>query len=145
MHGMFLDQTPFEDTVENKRYLRNISAMVKHADRVKWPKLVLHSPGVVPSANLTNSLVDVTIVYEGTYGNLEDKVDMRKRLTKMSGDRANYGMVVHSLPKETGRGGLRRLINSVKQNVQYMLITTLDEEYEKGLGPRWSELLSLTW
>jgi hypothetical protein len=145
MHGMFLDQKPFEDTVENKRYLRNISAMAKHADRVKWPKLVLHCPGVVPSTNLTNSLVDVTVVYEGTYGNLEDKVDMKKRLKKMPGDRGNYGMVVHSLPKETGRGGLRRLISSVKQNVQYMLITTLDEEYENGLGSRWSEFLSLTW
>lgn len=145
MHGMFFDQTPFEDTVENKRYLRNISAAVKHADGIKWPKLVVHNPGVVPSANLTSGLVDIIIVYEGMYAQVEGRAGMKKRLAKMPRDRANYGMVVYSLPKETGRGGLRKLINSVRQNVEYMLITTLNEEYGKGFGSRWSEFLSLTW
>jgi hypothetical protein len=145
MHGIFFDQTPFEDTVENNRYLRSINAVVKHADGIKWPKLVVHNPGVVPSVNLTSGLADIIIVYEGMYGHVEDKTSMKKRLAKMPGDRANYGMVVHSLPKETGRSKLRKLINGVRQNVKYILITTLDEEYGRGFGSRWFEFLSLTW
>lgn len=145
MHGIFFDQTPFEDSVANNRYLRSINAAVKQADGIKWPKLVVHNPGVVPSMNLTSSLADVIIVYEGMYGHVEDRAGMKKRLAKMPGDRSNYGMIVHSLPKETGRGGLRKLINTVRQNVKYILITKFDEEYGTGFGLRWSEFLSLTW
>jgi hypothetical protein len=145
MYGIFFDRTPFEDTAENNEYLRNISAAVKHADGIQWPRLVVHNPGVVPNANLSSTFVDVTIVFDGQYKDVEERKDMKKRLAKFPGNRANYGMVIHSLPEKIRRGGLRKLINSVKQNVKYMFITTLDEKYGKGFGSRWSDFLSLTW
>ncbi|KAF2788862.1 hypothetical protein K505DRAFT_285346 [Melanomma pulvis-pyrius CBS 109.77] len=126
MHGIFFDQTPFEDSPQARRYLKNISTTVKRSKGIKWPRTVIHNPGVVPNANLTISQVDITVVFEGVYGKVESRGAMKRRLAKIPGDRSNYGVLVHSAPADISRGGLRRLINNVRQNVHIAEHPTLE-------------------
>jgi len=56
-----------------------------------WPRIVIHSPGMVPKGNLTVPQVDVTVVFGGAYRSVPIKDRLRNSLTVPPGNRSNYG------------------------------------------------------
>lgn len=154
LDGIFFDQTPYQSSnetleAEARNYLRNISLTVKHSQGFREPRLVIHNPGRMPNVNLMTPQVDITIVFEGMYADVPEHEELRKRLSKpgegLGRRRENYGSLVYGLPESIGKGGLRRLINGLKKDMQYMLVTDLNEGRYEGWGSRWEEFLDLCW
>jgi len=79
--------------------------------------VVIHNPGVVPKANPTVPQIDVTAVFEWAYRNVPIKDKSKSSLAVLPGSRSNYRVLIHGLPKEFRQVGLRKLINSMHQNV----------------------------
>lgn len=70
---------------------------------------------------------------------------LKQQLSAMPGRRENYGVLIHSLPRETGRTGLRRLINELKKDVQHIFVTDRREEVYREFPKIWEDFLDLLW
>ena len=145
IHGIYFDKTPAEDVGDARTYLKNISAAVRHEGFLE-PRLVVHNPGTVPNVNLTSYPADVTVVFEGEYKNMPKKEEMRAKLQALEHRREDYAYLVHSTPENISRGALRRIINGVRRDVEWLFVTdgAGDGKYD-GYGSRWEEFLSLMW
>ncbi|KAF2866430.1 Spherulation-specific family 4-domain-containing protein [Massariosphaeria phaeospora] len=145
LHGIFFDQTPSEDIGDAKQYLKSASATVCHSDGFLEPKLVVHNPGRVPNSSLESYHADVTVVFEGAFEDVPTRDKIRAQLNDRSGGRSDYAYLVHSMPQENGKIGLRRLINGVRRDIQWLYVTDRKENVYGDYSAHWEDFLSLTW
>ncbi|KAH7116121.1 Spherulation-specific family 4 [Dendryphion nanum] len=117
LQGLLFDRTPATDSLQAREYLVNISAIAKHSDGFLSPMILIHNPGRVPDTNMTNSYVDMTVVFEGAYEMLPTHESTKKALSSLRGDRDSYAFMVHSTPTGVENARLRRMINSVRKDV----------------------------
>jgi hypothetical protein len=143
--GIFFDRTPTHASPEMAAYMKNISATVKHSDGFMGPRLVAQSPGRLPDTDLMNAYIDLTIVFEGGYRHVPSHEQLKADLASFPGVREDYGVLVHSFPKELGRVGLRRLINGLKKDVQYIFLTERSDEVYNAFGKIWDIVLNLLY
>lgn len=146
IHGIFFDRTPSQDVDDARGYLKNISAKVRHSEGFLEPKLVIHNPGVVPNASLASYRADITVVFEGAYEELPKRDDMKAKLSELQGRRDEFAYFVHSVPKDIRRGGIRKIVDRTRRDVEWLFVTTLvgEKRYE-GYGGMWEGFLELTW
>lgn len=144
--GIFFDRTPTEDVNDARAYLKNVSATVRHLEGFLKPEIVVHNMGKVPDENITGYHADVTVVFDGEYGELPDRKVLREKLRGLKGRREDYGEVVHSVPRTLSRGGVRKIVNRARRNVGWLFVTDRmgDNRYE-CYSDRWEEFLDLTW
>ncbi|KAF1955909.1 hypothetical protein CC80DRAFT_526036 [Byssothecium circinans] len=131
--GIFFDRTPFEeweregnntsDEGTAKEYLRNITEAVRHAEGFLRRKVVIHSPGSVPNVNLTSAHADVTVVFEGAYAEIPARGWMREKLVSLGKRREEFAYLVHDVPKGIKRGGVRRIIDGSRRNIEWLFVT----------------------
>ncbi|UPX18769.1 uncharacterized protein EKO05_0009060 [Ascochyta rabiei] len=148
LNGIFFDQTPSKDEGSAREYLRNISATVRHSEGFLEPRLVVHNPGCAPDAGLVRYRVDVVVVFEGLYSDLPSREQLKnqsKDLEQHNMHRENFGMLIHSTPSNIGNIGLRKVIDSLRRDTQWLYITDLIEDVYDGYGSLWEQWLSLTW
>lgn len=144
LNGIFFDQTPSTGSIETNSYLNNISATVKHS-KFNSPNLVIHSPGSIPSEELKVADLDITIICEGEFGDIPPHEEFRRKLGKLSTRRENYGVLLHSLPEELGRIGVRKVIDELRKDVQYVFMTDRTEKVYEGFGTFWEDFVDLSW
>ncbi|KAL1593250.1 hypothetical protein SLS60_010858 [Paraconiothyrium brasiliense] len=144
--GIFFDHTPAEDVDDSRAYLKNVSATVRHSEGFLEPTLVVHNPGKMPDANMTSYHADVTVVYEGEYKEMPARDEIKAKLCELHGRREDYAEIVHSVPGNITRGGMRKIINDVRRNVEWLFITDRmgDNKYE-WYSNRLEEFLDLTF
>jgi hypothetical protein len=172
IHGIYFDRTPSQEEQSDEegegegedegkgksegegdagmvaRYMRNISATVKHADGFAEPKILIHNPGMVPDANLTKqyeAYVDITVVFDRSWRDLPTATDMKRRLGAFKGSREQFAYLIHDTPKEIGKTGIRKVINNVRKNAQYVFVTDLGGKWEEGVAAIWRWVLEMTW
>ncbi|KAF9739387.1 hypothetical protein PMIN04_008361 [Paraphaeosphaeria minitans] len=146
LSGIFFDHTPAEDIDDARTYLKNVSATVRHTEGFLQPAIVVHNPGTVPDANMTNYHADVTVVFEGAYGDLPSRGETKAELQGLDGRRMDYAEIIHSVPRTMSRGGIRRIINGERRHVGWLYVTDRmgDNKYE-WYSDRWEEFLDLTF
>ncbi|KAK7187612.1 hypothetical protein DPSP01_003706 [Paraphaeosphaeria sporulosa] len=144
--GIFFDHTPAEDVNDARIYLKNVSATVRHTEGFLEPTIVVHNPGKVPNANMTNYQADVTVVFEGEYKSMPPREETKAKLRDLGGRRQDYAEIIHSVPRTMSRGGIRKIINGERRYVGWLYVTDRmgDNKYE-WYSDRWEEFLDLTF
>jgi hypothetical protein len=148
LNGIFFDETPYKNEGNMCEYLRNISAAVRHSKGFLEPKLVVHNPGHVPDAAMVRYRTDMIVVFEGEYSELPSREQLRhsvKDLELHSLHRQNFGMLINSIPSNTSNVDLRKVVDNLRQNVEWLYITDLTENVYSSYGSLWERWLSLTW
>ena len=149
LHGIYFDQTPWKDDEDGvaKAYLRNVSATVRHTDGWARPGegLVVHNPGRVPDAEMMAYRPDIVVVYEGTYEDMPSRERLHAQVAEAKGDRKDYAMLVHSVPKDLHRGGLRKILERIRRDVEWLYVTDLVVDEYAGYGSLLELWLSVAW
>jgi hypothetical protein len=149
LHGIFFDQTPWHDdgSEEVREYMRNVSKTAKGS--AGWAGeqegVVVYNPGRVPEIDLMAYAPDITIVFEGKYADVPKREDLRPKLQAAMGGRESYAMLINSVPKDLGRGGLRKIVESVRREVEWLYVTDLTEDVYTGYGSVWEDWLNVAW
>ncbi|KAF2828955.1 hypothetical protein CC86DRAFT_392221 [Ophiobolus disseminans] len=149
LHDIYFDQTPWEDDDEGvaAAYLRNVSVTVRHTDGWAGPGegLVMHNPGRVPDVGLMADRPDMVVVYEGIYDNMPSRETLHAQVREAKGDRKDFAMLVRSIPNDLGRGGLRKVVERVRRDVQWLIrahpnlrfLCTINPHNGPGYPPWW--------
>ncbi|KAF2688139.1 hypothetical protein K458DRAFT_440834 [Lentithecium fluviatile CBS 122367] len=129
IHGIYFNHTPTSDVDGARTYLKNFGTTVRHEEGFLEPKVVVHNPGMVPDANMTSYHADITVVFESEYRDLPNRKDVREKLKTLGGRREDYAHLVHSLSEKVSRGGIRKIVDGARRDVQWLYMTN-----QTGLG-----------
>jgi hypothetical protein len=149
LHGVYFDQTPWKDDGAGvaKAYMQNVSAAARRI--AGWAGnrqgLVVYNPGRVPDVGIMAYAPDITVVFEGAYSDVPRKEEMSAQLVAVRSSRESCAMLIHSMPKDLGRGGLRRIIESVRKDVEWLDLTDLTENVYTGYASFWDDWLDVAW
>ncbi|KAF1919940.1 Spherulation-specific family 4-domain-containing protein [Ampelomyces quisqualis] len=143
VRGVYFDRAP---SAEGEGYLRNVSGAVRGWGGGEGEAgLVVVNTGRVPVVNSTALEADITVVFEGAYVDLPAREELSMQLAELKGARERYAMLVHSVPKDLGRGGLRRIVERVRRDVEWLYVTDLTEDVYSGYPSFWEDWLDVTW
>ncbi|KAH7398537.1 Spherulation-specific family 4-domain-containing protein [Pyrenochaeta sp. MPI-SDFR-AT-0127] len=145
LDGIYFDQTPFKDEENARVYLKNISATVRHSEGFRGAPMVVHNPGRVPDEGLMVYKPDLAIVFEGVYADMPRKENLHNMLEGSRSNRQDLGMLIHSVPSNISRGGLRKIIDDVRRDVEWLFVTDLTEDVYTWYGSIMEEWLNLVW
>ena len=149
LHGIYFDATPWRDSEDGmaRAYMRNVSATVRHT--TGWAGegegIVVHNPGRVPDKEMMAYKPDIVVAFEGAFAGLPSRDKLHGQLADKKGGRDDYAMLVHSMPSHLGRGGLRRIIESVRIDVQWLYMTDLTADVYTGYGSLLETWLDVAW
>jgi hypothetical protein len=149
LDGIFFDRTPWKNDDEGKvqAYLRNVSATVRTADG--WADgrkgLVVHNSGHIPDADLMDEKPDILVMFEGAYSDMPERKALHAELAAAKGERESFAMLVNSVPGDLGRGGLRRIVESVRRDVEWLYLTNLTDNVYAGYSSFWEQWLDVSW
>lgn len=146
MHGVFFDNTPFSDVDIEREYLNNISTAMRLADGFVAAKLVIHNTGITLDAGVAAGEADIRVVFEGPYDLMPRKETMSKRLEGQKGSRKECAYLVHSIPQDMGKPGIRKIVDEVRQNAEWLYVSDrMGPEKWEGYPNIWEEFLDLVW
>jgi len=145
LSGIYFDRTPYKNQSYAQAYLQNISATVRHSDRFGARAFVVQNPGRVPAEGLLLYKPNVTVVFEGAYADVPDRGALHETLTPLKAAREDFAMLVHSVPGVLGRTGLRKIIDSVRKEVEWLHLTDLTDDAYSGVGGLLETWLDVTW
>ncbi|RMZ70609.1 cell surface [Pyrenophora seminiperda CCB06] len=132
LSGIYFDHTPHKDQDATRAYLQNISATVRHADGFGAQTLVVQNPGQVPDEGLMMGVdrPNVTVVFEGAYADVPNRGALHEMLAPLNANatRENFALLVHSAPDGLGGTGLRKMIDGVRREVEWLYVTDLTDE-----------------
>ncbi|KAL5117887.1 hypothetical protein ACEQ8H_004205 [Pleosporales sp. CAS-2024a] len=150
LHGVYFDQTPAVDdgSGATRSYLHNISATVR--DTQGWAHgrsgLVAHNARRVPAAELLHdSRPDIVVVFEGAYRDMPPQHALSAALASTHRGRQSFSMLVHSVPPDLGRGGLRRIIERVRRDVEWLYVTDVTDQMYTSYPTFWEQWLDVAW
>jgi len=117
-----------------------VSAAVRFAKGWNGPDegLVVHNPARILDAEQMTSKPDLVVVYEGTYDDMPNREKLHAQVAAAKRDRSDVAMLVHSVPKTLSGGGLRRIIENVRRDVEWLYVTDLVDEVYLGYRSFWS-------
>jgi hypothetical protein len=145
LSGIYFDQTPYQDENDVRAYPRNISTTVRQSDGFGRMPLVVHNPGRVPDKEYITHEADITIVFEGAYAARSSRKELHSRLVPSRGTRGDYAMLVHSVPQSIGRISLRKIVENVRRDVEWLYVTDLTDNVYEGFGSLLETWLGVTW
>ena len=144
LHGIYLDHTPYKDEGNSSLYLKNVTAAIRDSQGFLGTNLVVHNPGQVPDKNMTEYRANITVVYDGEYEFRPTREQLKNSLEGM-GTRDEFAVLVDSTPQNLGRVDLRRLVENVKRDVEWLYVTDLIDGFYGGYGYLWEKFLDLVW
>ncbi|KAJ9092273.1 hypothetical protein QFC21_006915 [Naganishia friedmannii] len=136
VQGIFFDETPNHWSAEAADYLDMITTEVRKDTGIKGKRLVMHNPGTVPDASLANQKPDITAVFEDNYSRYRSQ-STQGVISAKSYDRAGSLFIVHSTPI----GDIKRLVNDLRPQAEYLFVTDLQERYYESFGPGWTTFI----
>ncbi|KAL7774474.1 hypothetical protein CFE70_005386 [Pyrenophora teres f. teres 0-1] len=145
LSGIYFDRTPHKDQGHAKAYLQNISATVRHSEGFGAQAFVAQNPGRVPDEGLMVYKPNVTVVFEGAYADMPGQMALHEMLRALKDGRENMAMLLHSVPNVLGRTGLRKIVDDVRRDVEWLYVTDLTENAYSGFGGLLETWLDVTW
>jgi hypothetical protein len=149
LHGVYFDQTPWKDDGAGaaRAYMQIVSVAARRI--AGWAGnrqgLVVYNPGRVPDVGMKAYAPDITVVFEGAYSDVPKKDELSARLAAVRSSRENCAMLIHSVPRDLGRGGLRRIVESVRKEVEWLYLTDLTVNVYTGYSSFWDDWLDVAW
>lgn len=70
---------------------------------------------------------------------MPSRAELSKQVSELGGWRKKYGMLIHSVPRDLGRGGLRRIVERVRRDVKWAYVTDREEDVYGGFSGCWEE------
>lgn len=145
LSGIYFDHTPYADENNAAAYLANISATVRYSDGFGKNAVVVHNPGRLPAVRLMASKPDLTVIFEGAYDYMPRKQELSTRPIGSVQKREDVAMLVHSVPQNLGKTGLRKIIDDVRKDVEWLYITDLTERFYEDYGTLLGTWLDVIW
>lgn len=146
LHGIYFDHTPWKFDNETQLYLRNLSSAVRHAEGFHDGVLVAHNPGRVPDDKVIASLQpNITVVYEGVYTDMPRADKLHEMLNETTSNRQMHALFVNSVPSNLGRPAVRRIVEDVRKEVQWLYLTDLVDAVYSSYGSLWTQWLDLVF
>jgi hypothetical protein len=87
---------------------------------------------------------NITVIFEGAYEDRPTREQLKDSLEGL-GKREEFAMLVSSTPQDLGRVKLRRLVESIKRDVEWLHVTDLADGFYGGYGSLWELWLDLVW
>lgn len=150
LHDIYFDHTPWQDDDLGiaKAYLANVIAAVRQADSWMAPGegVVVHNSGQVPDAGILLAWrSDLVVTFEGTYGEMTGREEVHAQVKAAGREREEAAMLVKGVPKTLGLGGLRRIIENVSRDVEWLYVTDLLDGPYVGYGSMFERWLTVAW
>ena len=145
LDGIYFDHTPWKYADDARAFLKNISATVRHSEGFGDGAFVVHNPGRVPEEGLTAYKPDLTVMFEGVYKDMPRKGKLHDMVEKTTSNRKERALLVHSAPDNLGTGGLRKIVDDVRRDVQWLFVTDLTEHVYDDYGSTWEQWLNVMW
>lgn len=149
IHGIFFNRAPWKNDANGtvEKYMRNVSATVRSTRGWAGEKegMVVFSTGRIPDEDLMAIEPKITVIFEGMYSELPDKEELNVQLKKTNGTRENFAMLVHSAPSDLGRGGLRKIVERVRKDVEWLFVTDLTQDVYSKYSSFWVDWLDVLW
>jgi len=145
LSGIYFDHTPYADESNAAAYLANVSATVRHSNGFGSNAIVVHNPGRLPAVRLMASKPDLIVIFEGAYDYMPRKKELSTRPIGSLQKREDVAMLVHSVPRELGKTGLRKMIDDVRKDVEWLYITDLTDKVYEGYGALLEAWLDVIW
>jgi hypothetical protein len=95
---------------------------------------------MIQDAGLENNQTDITVVFEGSFGNYTEQ---QSNLTALSLARSNKSYIVHSVPSDTSITQLTDDVNTASQSAQYLFFTYLTENYYANFDSHWNDFINV--
>ncbi|KAH8724895.1 hypothetical protein GQ44DRAFT_707982 [Phaeosphaeriaceae sp. PMI808] len=86
---------------------------------------------------------DITVIFEGNYEDLPQRDELHTHLTATRNHRDDYAMLIHNVARDAGPVGLRKIIERVRRDVEWLYVTDLTDK--TGYGSFWEDWLDVTW
>lgn len=128
VHGIFFDESAYEDKPGALDDQVAANEAVKNASGILNPRLVIRNPGVVPAQGLRLNTTDLTVIFEQSYSEFERK---QQSLDTSGFDRSDASYIVHSVPKSAN---LRRFVSKISYHAEYLFVTRLHQDPYGSFG-----------
>ena len=144
INGIYLSHTP-----ENTTYLEIITSAVRRETAFGAYPVVVHAPASPASASSLdyktpafppNARPNITIVFDGVLGDLPSRPALHVLRSGMGVRREEVGVIVRGLKGDMGRVGLRRVVERVRRDVEWVWVGGGEEGDNKVLG-EWLDVL----
>ena len=99
----------------------------------------MHNPGTIPDQRLTNSLTDVTVVFEESFNTYQSR---QNALEALPANRSAYSYMVHSLPAGYGYSDLESYVNKLCDGAEFLFLTNLSQDYYANWGSSWNSFVN---
>ncbi|ERF71976.1 hypothetical protein EPUS_07446 [Endocarpon pusillum Z07020] len=145
VHGIFFDETPNEYTSEVSDYLKSINQAAKNAAGLLPARTIIHNPGSIPDARLTDADVDITVVFEASYQEYQEDSSskaLRARLASLPIDRSRVSCIMFSVRTGMSQGDRRSLADELSQHAEFLYLTDLSQNYYESFGPHWQDFIA---
>lgn len=80
----------------------------------------------------------MTVVFEEAYQVYDAK---EVELQSLAQNRSRYSYMVHSLPRDMGKGSLRKYVAGLSKHAQYLFLTDSSQNYYESFGPNWKTFI----
>lgn len=107
--------------------------------------IVVLNPGRVPEGKMDSTRADVTIIYEGSYKDMPKQEQLHDMLDKLQSNRQDHAMFVNGVPMQLGRGGIRKMVEEWRKNVEWLYLTDMTENLYSDLGSLWEQWTTVLW
>ena len=96
---------------------------------------MIHNPGTIPDARLTDTNTDITVVFEESFDLYKQQ---SKAVAKLSDDRSKKAIIIHSVPSSTR---LRKFVDQLAPQAENLYLTDLTENYYQSFGNEWQKFV----
>lgn len=106
---------------------------------------IIHNPGSIPDARLTDPDVDITVVFEGSYQDYQEDSSsqaLRARLASLPYDRSRVSCIMFSVRTGMSQGDRRSLADELSQHAEFLYLTDLNQDYYESFGPHWQDFIA---
>lgn len=106
---------------------------------------IIHNPGLIPDARLTDPDVDITVVFEGSYQDYQEDSSsraLRAQLASLPYDRSGVSCIMFSVRTGMSQGDRRSLADELSQHAEFLYLTDLSQNYYESFGPHWQDFIA---
>ncbi|CAO2653669.1 Nn.00g030800.m01.CDS01 [Neocucurbitaria sp. VM-36] len=135
MDGIFFDESPHQYSAKAVDFMLSASQAVKNADGIQGAKTVIRNPGVVPDARFNDTNTEISVVFEQSYTEYQDKTE---ELAVLNDGRSRHSYMVHSVP-QMEKDKLRGFVDDLSKRAEYLFVTSNDENYYEKFGTDWND------
>ncbi|KAE9968422.1 hypothetical protein BLS_005870 [Venturia inaequalis] len=137
MHGIFFDEVISDWSPDAGTFMKTINQAVKNATGLLGARTTVHNPGNIPDARYEDNNTDITVVFESSFDDYQNK---KTALAALPDARQRYAYMVHS--SSLGKTSLHNFINDLSQHADWLFITNSGANYYEKFGSNWKDFVS---